>query len=1166
MLMILIPVNSESAIIQVPSNYDTIGQALDIAAEGDTILLANSSHKCTETILIDKDVRIESEGSGCTIVFQLSGQLKFFRDENNENNVYSKLKNMTFMNAGNTAIYCENASPEFESCTFTKNNGDNGGAVYCKKGHPIFKQCVFSENIAQKNGGAMYLDEKADATFDECILDANKADANGGGIFIHKASPSFSNNYIKYNSADAGGGIYVNESKPSFAITRIESNTATTNGGGIFISNVSEMNTYQFIVINNSCSVNGGGLYVENTQDITLEGLAIDSNSANDGAGIYFENSYTPVIQQCQINGNDALNNGGAIYLNKSSRPVIQQCQLYGNDALNNGGAIYLNKSSAPVIQQCQINGNDALNNGGAIYLNESKESRFVNLLVSENKALDGGGVYFNECDTGSDKINDCDRRSNIIFCTFARNISRALLDTGIVYFFNTSACIVNSILWNEGYVEIESNNIDLVSVTYSDVEVLPYTDNVFHGEGNINKDPIFEKTDDSRYFHLADLNNKMESSPCINAGIMNTSYPQVDLFNVSRKQHGQKADMGAIEYITRGAELTATPEFGRNPLSVDLICKAIISSDNQSYTFSMDFGDGSKIMENSHGTFYHKYSGGEFNPECTIILKENPTIFSVPNTLTIDVSSFRWKFDTGGVIESSPAIGQDGTIFVGSDSGAMFAINPDGTQKWRFQTEGRIISSPAVYSNTVIFGSTDSYVYKVDASNGNKIWQFDTHGEVYSSPAIDKSGNIYIGSCDNKLYAITPDGDRKWAFFSNNRITSSPSIAYYSNNLYGKVINTIYIGSHDNHMYALNLETGTLQWSIDLGADVWGTPAISDDRTIYIAAAEVVGAANYLNLFALNPNGSIKWKHEMLRGAYASPILFSDTIKSQTVGMVLMGSYDNNLYGLSYSGNEEWAFPTRNDFDNDFRLADILSSPAIGSSGIIYFGSENHSIYAIDHEKGRIRWSYETEGPIYSSSVIHNNVLYVGSFDHYLYAIRTNDKSLSTSSPWPVYHQNSSHHSCITIDEDTMPPTVISTYPAHNETGLAANVPITLTVSFSKIMDWNTIDIAFESALETETLPQNKIQFEDKYMDDNWITVASFQPLSSTLEPDLRYKVKISGTAVDKKRNKLQGDWTWVFYSETDEEDGHPSGMRGCFIDTVLDIIPPFFCNTKML
>jgi outer membrane protein assembly factor BamB len=1096
MLLVLIPSISKSKTIKYPLNYNTIGKAVENSSDGDTVLLADGTHMCTETILIDKAITIKSDGDskGCTIVFQASGQFRIIQASQSENNLYPKFSNIKFMNADNTAVYCENASPEFQACTFTKNSGDNGGAVYSKNGQPFFYQCYFSKNRARQDGGAFYLEENANATLNECLVYTNTAVNNGGGIFIHKSSPVFVISEILFNTADQGGGIYFNESSPSLGRCILEFNTADTNGGGIFITKSTQMNTYQVNVMNNLCpNGNGGGLYIENSNTITLEKFVIDGNEAIDGAGIYLANSATSVIQQCII---------------------------YGNKSSNNGGGVYLKNSIA---------------------------SQLINLLVSENSAaMDAGGVYYENCET----------ESRIIFCTFARNTSNNPIDTGIVYFNKTSGSIINSILWNEGYEEIESINISQAPlITYSNVEKLPYTNNVYPGEGNINKDPLFENKSnkkDDRYLHLEDLNSKMQSSPCINSGKLDDSLPQIDLYDVNRKKHGNSADMGAIEYITRGAKLSATPEFGRDPLVVDLTCNASTqSSDYQSYTYSIDFGDGSAKMESPHGTFTHRYSGGLFHAECTIFLKDNPTIYSIPDSVTINVSSYEWRFNTGGVIESSPAIGPDGSIYIGSDSGAMFGVVPDGTEKWRFQTRGRITSSPAVYSNTVIFGSEDASVYKVNAENGQLVWRFDTYGPVYSSPAIDKSGNIYIGSCDYNLYAITPDGYRKWTFFTKSQVVSSPSIVYYTNQ-FDDNINTVYVGSHDNHLYALNLETGAFQWSVNVGANIWGSAAISGDRTIYAVGGEAVGAATDNNLFAINPDGSIKWKHTMQRGAYASPVLFSGVNQNQTIGMILIGSYDNMLYALNLSGYEEWAFPTKS--DPGVRPSDILSTPAIGSSGTIYFGSENHMIYAIEHEKGSIRWAYSTEGPIYSSPTIHHNILYVGSFDHYLYAIRTNDEALSTSSSWPVYHQNTAHHSCVTIHENTMPPTILKTYPEHNETGLAANVPITLTVTFSKVMDTSTIDISFISAMSTETLAKNNIKFENTFLDDRQVTVASFQPLSPTLEYDRRYKVKISSTAADTRRNKLKGDWIWVFFSETNEETSDSSGMRGCFIEAVLN------------
>ena len=47
-----------------------------------------------------------------------------------------------------------------------------------------------------------------------------------------------------------------------------------------------------------------------------------------------------------------------------------------------------------------------------------------------------------------------------------------------------------------------------------------------------------------------------------------------------------------------------------------------------------------------------------------------------------------KWSFETGDGIESSPAIGADGTIYFGSHDGYLYAVNLDGTEKWSFNTK----------------------------------------------------------------------------------------------------------------------------------------------------------------------------------------------------------------------------------------------------------------------------------------------------------------------------------------------------------------------------------------------------------------------------------------------------------------------------------------------
>jgi hypothetical protein len=58
-----------------------------------------------------------------------------------------------------------------------------------------------------------------------------------------------------------------------------------------------------------------------------------------------------------------------------------------------------------------------------------------------------------------------------------------------------------------------------------------------------------------------------------------------------------------------------------------------------------------------------------------------------------VDVPDFHGA--TRIVVESSPSVGPDGIIYVGSDDDNLYAIKPDGTLKWKFPTGGLIDSSP---------------------------------------------------------------------------------------------------------------------------------------------------------------------------------------------------------------------------------------------------------------------------------------------------------------------------------------------------------------------------------------------------------------------------------------------------------------------------------------
>jgi len=126
---------------------------------------------------------------------------------------------------------------------------------------------------------------------------------------------------------------------------------------------------------------------------------------------------------------------------------------------------------------------------------------------------------------------------------------------------------------------------------------------------------------------------------------------------------------------------------------------------------------------------------------------------------LGAQTANLKWSYTTDDYIRSSPAIGSDGTIYVGSDDYKLYALNPNGTLKWSYTTDDYIRSSPAIGSDgTIYVGSDDNKLYALNP-NGTLKWSYTTGDWIRSSPAIGSDGTIYVGSDDYKLYALNPNG-----------------------------------------------------------------------------------------------------------------------------------------------------------------------------------------------------------------------------------------------------------------------------------------------------------------------------------------------------------------------------------------------------------------------
>ena len=151
--------------------------------------------------------------------------------------------------------------------------------------------------------------------------------------------------------------------------------------------------------------------------------------------------------------------------------------------------------------------------------------------------------------------------------------------------------------------------------------------------------------------------------------------------------------------------------------------------------------------------------------------------------------------------------------------------------------------------------------------------------------------------------------------------------------------------------------------------------PAIGDDGTIYFGSWD-----DYL--YALYPDGTLKWKLDCYSSISSSPAIGAD-------GTIYVGAYSGTIFSVDIYGNENWRYQT-----GDY----VLSSPAIDKNGVVYVGSFDGTLYALNHD-GTLWWKFFTGGDIQSSPVIdENGIIYSvaefteQNFYSYLYAIEVID------------------------------------------------------------------------------------------------------------------------------------------------------------------------------
>jgi len=285
------------------------------------------------------------------------------------------------------------------------------------------------------------------------------------------------------------------------------------------------------------------------------------------------------------------------------------------------------------------------------------------------------------------------------------------------------------------------------------------------------------------------------------------------------------------------------------------------------------------------------------------------------------------WRFSTGGAVVASPAFDRDGTAYIGSRDGYLYAFLESGELKWRHWVGAAILASPALgnpigsdfgVSNpssdgdlrvvSATFGTDRSGFARAGVEGGGRVGAEEAKvGLGFSSPVIGPEGSVYAGSMEGVMYALHGAsgsggglGSARWSFPTKGPVLSSPALVLEGDPSppyraekppYGfesEVHGVLVFGSNDGFVYGVGSRDGRLLWKYRTSGPVTSSPAVDSEGVAYIGSRDG-------GVYALNTTtGAPIWRFRTDGAVESSPTLAEDD------GSLFVASTDANLYSVN--------------------------------------------------------------------------------------------------------------------------------------------------------------------------------------------------------------------------------------------------------------------------
>lgn len=234
--------------------------------------------------------------------------------------------------------------------------------------------------------------------------------------------------------------------------------------------------------------------------------------------------------------------------------------------------------------------------------------------------------------------------------------------------------------------------------------------------------------------------------------------------------------------------------------------------------------------------------------------------------------------------------------------------------------------------------------------------WVFETEDEIRSSPTAYKD-MAFVGSYDNNVWAVNLEtGKHMWKRATQGGIATTPMIDGEHRQ--------ILVGSEDHSFNAFDYRDGSLNWSHSTSDKIRSSGRLahgyvffgSDDGKLYAIVSN---------------NGRYMWEFDAGSPIRNHPFVTNDRI--------IFGTDAGEVFALELNGKQKWSFRARRT---------IESSPIVDKYDVCYVGSYDNYLYAIDAKSGYSQWRFRTQGAIISTASVQGDNVYIASTDGRVYCV----------------------------------------------------------------------------------------------------------------------------------------------------------------------------------